>query len=83
MCWLPPGWQNRVYDRLVEGARRAMDQEERMSMYREADKILAEEVPVLPLCYARLHMLLKPWVRRHPTSPLKWWYWKDVVLEPH
>jgi oligopeptide transport system substrate-binding protein len=83
MWWLPPGWQNQAYDRLVAGARRAMDQEVRMSMYQEADRILVEEAPLLPLCYARLHLLIKPWVRRFPTSPLKWWYWKDVILEPH
>jgi ABC-type oligopeptide transport system substrate-binding subunit len=83
MWWLPPRWRNKVYERLVGDARRAMDQEERMSMYQKADKILVEEAPVLPLCYARLHMLLKPWVRKHPTSPLRWWYWKDVILEPH
>jgi ABC-type oligopeptide transport system substrate-binding subunit/DNA-binding SARP family transcriptional activator len=81
--WLPPGWRNQIYERLVEDARRAMDQEERMTLYQQADRILVEEAPVLPLCYARIHMLVKPWVRRYRTSPLRWWYWKDVILEPH
>ena len=40
-----PGWQNEDYDRLVEGARRVMDQEERMRMYQQADWILVEEAP--------------------------------------
>jgi hypothetical protein len=30
-----------------------------------------------------LHMLVKPWVNRFPVSPLKWWFFKDVVIEPH
>jgi oligopeptide transport system substrate-binding protein len=81
--WLAPGWQNKAYDRLVEGARRAMKQEERMRMYRQADRLLVEEAPILPLTYARFHMLVKPWVRRYRTSPLKWWFWKDVIIEPH
>jgi oligopeptide transport system substrate-binding protein len=77
------GWQAEAYDRLVEDARRVMDQAERMEMYRQADRILMEEVPLLPLCYGRFHMLVKPWVKNLLTSPMKWWSWKDVVLEPH
>jgi ABC-type oligopeptide transport system substrate-binding subunit/DNA-binding SARP family transcriptional activator len=81
--WFPPGWQNEAYDRLVEGARRATDQEGRMRMYQQADATLVEEAPVLPLAYLRFHMLVKPWVRRYLTSPLRWWFWKDVILDPH
>jgi ABC-type oligopeptide transport system substrate-binding subunit len=77
------GWQNSEYDRLVEGARRVLDQTKRMEMYSQADRILMEAVPLLPLCYGRFHMLMKPWVKNFVTSPLKWWSWKDVVLEPH
>jgi ABC-type oligopeptide transport system substrate-binding subunit len=51
-----------------------MDWEERMRMYRQADRILAEEVPMLPLLYHREHLLVKPWVRKHPTSPAKVWF---------
>jgi ABC-type oligopeptide transport system substrate-binding subunit len=78
-----PEWQNEAYDRLVEGARGVMDQEERMRMYQQADRILIEEAPILPLAYGRFHILVKPWVRRYLTSPLRWWYWKDVIIEPH
>lgn len=45
--------------------------------------LFAEETPLLPLCYARFHMLVKPWVRKYRASPLRWWSWKDVILEPH
>jgi len=83
LWWLPPRWQHPVYDRLVEDARRVLDQKERMKLYQQADRILVEEAPALPLSYARVHMLVKPWVRKHITSPLRWWYWKHVVLEPH
>jgi len=77
------GWENHIYVKLVEGARRVMDQEERMRMYREADKILVEEAVLLPLWYGRFHMLVKPWVKKLFTSPLKWWSWKDIIIEDH
>jgi oligopeptide transport system substrate-binding protein len=81
--WQWTGWRNEAYDRLVEGARRVMDQGERMRMYQQADRILVEEAPVLPLLYGRLHRLVKPWVRKFPTSPMRTWFWKNVLIEPH
>ena len=76
-------WQNETYDRLVEEARRIMDQGERMRLYGQADRILIEEAAILPLYYLRSHLLVKPWVKKYPTSAIKWWFWKDVIIEPH
>jgi oligopeptide transport system substrate-binding protein len=77
------GWQNNAYDELVEGARRVMDQEERMRMYAEADRILVKAAPILLLAYGRFDILVKPWVRTYPSPPIKTWFWKDVVVEAH
>jgi oligopeptide transport system substrate-binding protein len=77
------GWRHEAYERLLHQARGMMDQEGRMVLYRQAQEILVEEAPIIPLFYARLTLLIKPWVRRFPTSPLKWSHWKDVVIEPH
>jgi oligopeptide transport system substrate-binding protein len=76
-------WRNEAYDRLVEEARRVTDQGERMKLYGQADRILVEEAAIVPLTYERLHLLVKPWVRRYPTSAIKYWFWKDVIIEPH
>jgi ABC-type oligopeptide transport system substrate-binding subunit len=54
-----------------------------MSMYREAQQILAEEVPVLPLIYGRGHVLIKPWLRGLPSSMVNGNILKDIVIEPH
>ncbi|MFQ6016456.1 MAG: hypothetical protein ACE5NP_13555, partial [Anaerolineae bacterium] len=72
-----------AYDELVEKARRVMDQGERMKLYRQADRILVEEAPVMPFVHARWGLLVKPWVRRYPVSPTRQWFWKDVIIEPH
>ena len=37
----------------------------------------------MPLTYGRLHLLVKPWVKKFPLSAVKAWFWKDVVVEPH
>jgi ABC-type oligopeptide transport system substrate-binding subunit len=77
------GWQNAAYDGLVEEARRVMDQEERMKLYGQADRILVEQAPILPLLHERFHLLVKPWVRKFLTSAIIAWFWKDVIIEPH
>jgi oligopeptide transport system substrate-binding protein len=81
--WFDPAWRHEQYWSLVENARRVMDQEKRISMYQQADRILADEVPLFPLTYERFHMLVKPWVKRLPISPLVSFFWKDIILEEH
>jgi len=77
------GWQNEVYDRLVEQARRLTDQAERMKLYEQADKILIQEAVILPTVYGQATLLVKPWVTKLPAATVGWWLWKDVIIEPH
>jgi len=81
--WFSPSWQQKDYLELIMRAQRAMNQKERMQMYQQADQILIDEAPLLPLAYLRFHMLVKPWVKKNRTSPLRWWFWKDIILEQH
>ncbi|MCP4540904.1 MAG: AAA family ATPase [Chloroflexi bacterium] len=81
--WEETGWWHKVYERVVEKARRIMDQGERTKLYEQADRILVEEAPIVPLTYGQVHWLIKPWVSKCPISAVKFWYWKDVIIEPH
>jgi oligopeptide transport system substrate-binding protein len=76
-------WRCEAFDRLVDEARRTMDQGERMRLYQQADRILVEQAPVIPWCHLRWSLLVKPWVSRYPASPMRQWFWKDVIIEPH
>jgi ABC-type oligopeptide transport system substrate-binding subunit len=77
------GWRNEVYDRLVAEAKGARDERERIELYRQAERTLVAEVPILPLFYQSWHLLVKPWVRRFPVSSICAWFFKDAILEPH
>jgi ABC-type oligopeptide transport system substrate-binding subunit len=77
------GWRNETYDNLVERARREMDPEERMKLYRQADRILIEEAVIMPTHYAIASVLVKPWVRKPPSKEFGLWLWKNVIIEPH
>ena len=75
-------WKSKTYERLIAQAEQTMDQEERLHLYRQADRLLVEEAICLPLSYGRSHLLVKPWVRYYPTSAVQLMSWKDVVIEP-
>jgi ABC-type oligopeptide transport system substrate-binding subunit len=74
-------WRDTAYDDLVEKARRVLEQHERLELYEEADRILVEEVVIIPLTYSRSHVLVKPQVRKFPASSINQWLWKEVVVE--
>lgn len=76
-------WRHEPYLALVEQARRIMDQQKRMKLYAQAEQILVEQMPILPLLYGREHRLVKPWVREPPGSADGRLFWKDIVIEPH
>jgi oligopeptide transport system substrate-binding protein len=58
-----PRWHNGHFDALVEEAAQVTDQQRRMELYQEADRILvAEEAVAMPLGYGRGRILAKPWV---------------------
>jgi oligopeptide transport system substrate-binding protein len=77
------GWQDRAYLGLLEETRMTADQSKRMKVFERADRLLMEKAAIVPISYHRQHYLLKPWVKRYPTSALFSWFWKDVVIEPH
>jgi oligopeptide transport system substrate-binding protein len=76
-------WHDDQYESLLETARRISDQSERLKLYQAADRLLINEAGIIPLLYDSFHLLIKPWVKRHPVSPLSCNYWKDVIIEPH
>ncbi|OUC07881.1 hypothetical protein RY27_12280, partial [Litorilinea aerophila] len=78
-----PNWNNETYKNLIETARRVTGQAERIQLYTQAERILAQDAPIIPLAYGRVHVLLKPWVKSYQLSTMKGQFWRDIVIEPH
>jgi ABC-type oligopeptide transport system substrate-binding subunit len=76
-------WKNQAYNELFEKAGETMDQKERIDLYQQADKLLIEEAPILPLFHMRANFLVKPWVKGFPKSGLSSYQFKNVIIEPH
>jgi oligopeptide transport system substrate-binding protein len=77
-----PHWRNENYDRLLKEARRTSNQGDRIPLYQAMDRILIEEVAIMPPTSLRNHLLVKPWVKI-PGGGTGIWYLKDVIIEPH
>lgn len=77
------GWRDQEYDQLIIQARETMDPQKREQLYRRADQMLIDQLPILPFGYSRFNALIKPWVTRFPFSPTRGWFWKEVIIEDH
>jgi oligopeptide transport system substrate-binding protein len=75
--------QHAGVETLIESGRRILNQEHRLELYRQADRILIEEAIVAPILYFAPHALLQPWVHYPGGSTIMRSYWKDIILNPH
>jgi oligopeptide transport system substrate-binding protein len=77
------GWSNATYDDLILRRIPAMkSQQERLAGFHEAETILMQEMPVLPIyTYATKH-LIRPSVKGMPPNIMDYISFKDVYLEP-
>jgi oligopeptide transport system substrate-binding protein len=76
-------WQNQIFESLIEEGRHTFDQDQRVDLYRQADRVLTEEAVVLPLFYGHIYELRQPWVHRLTGSSIYSPQWKDITLMPH
>ena len=44
---------------------------------------LVAEAPIMPVFHTSVRLLVKPWVTRYPTTGLREWFLKDVIIKPH
>ncbi|MDB4954844.1 MAG: oppA [Myxococcales bacterium] len=80
-------WCNPQFESLMEEARTMRDRKARNAKVREAESVLLEDAPVLPIyVYTQKH-LIKPYVRDYPVNlvdqPPLWRAWIDPDWEHH
>ena len=76
------GWGNARYDELIERARRELDARERFSLLAEAESILLDELPILPIYHYVSRNLVNPRLGGFHENVrdehfCKFWYWLD------
>ncbi len=76
------GWADLPYDRLLLQADRTDDPDERMESMRQAESILLDQLPIIPIYYYTTVRLVHPSVRGWNPLPLDRHPYKYVWLEP-
>jgi oligopeptide transport system substrate-binding protein len=74
-------WSNPQYDDLIQKASGEMDQEKRYELFQQAEAILLEEVPLIPIYYYRNKALIQPSVKNWYPNPIDRHPYKYVYLE--
>jgi oligopeptide transport system substrate-binding protein len=81
------GWGDPRYDELVARAKTCADPVERLALFREAETLLMQELPILPIYSYVTQNVVNPRVGGAPPNLLdeyfpKWWYLRsDAELE--
>jgi oligopeptide transport system substrate-binding protein len=63
-------YKNPSFDAVVERARTEQDVTRRMQMYQEAEAILLNDLPWIPLFFGRDHFVVKPYVKGFEPRPI-------------
>ncbi|AET32646.1 ABC transporter substrate-binding protein [Pyrobaculum ferrireducens] len=73
--WLGNGYSNPQMDQILDKASTELSQQAREQLYRQAQQILAEDVPIIPLIQGRLFIVTKPNIQVvvDPTMILRYW----------
>ncbi|ALR76249.1 ABC transporter substrate-binding protein [[Enterobacter] lignolyticus] len=76
-------YSNPAYDEALRNAAKAPDVAMRGKYYQQAEDLLAQDVPAIPVYhYVRTH-LVKPWVGGFTPDKLGYYYTKDMYIKKH
>ena len=86
-CFITGGGNNRTgfsspeYDTLIAGAYQEPDPERRFDLLQQAETILVEEAPIIPIYFYTWKFLQSPKVKGFMPNILGYIRWKDLYLE--
>lgn len=78
-------WSNKQYDELIKKAKTAGDPNERIKAMADAEKILLDELPIIPVYWPQRNYAEHPWVKgiiRTSIGPENDWKWAYTQGRP-
>jgi oligopeptide transport system substrate-binding protein len=75
------GWSNAEYDGLLAQAALSNDPAERNRLFQQAEAILMQEAPVIPIYFGKRKYLIRPEVKGYEPSYLGQVSYKNIYLE--
>ena len=77
------GYSNPELDALLDQAAIEQDSATRLAMYQQAEQMVVDEAPCLPLCFGANYILVKPYVKDYEPNPLGIPDLSQVYLQQH
>jgi oligopeptide transport system substrate-binding protein len=77
------GWVNARYDELLDQAAVQIDLEKRARLLEEAERVLLEDTPIIPVYFYISKHLIKPWVGGFVPNIMDHTYTKDLYILKH
>lgn len=74
-------WSNSAYDATMEKAKTKASNEERFSLFQEAEKIIVDEAPILPIYFYTTNNLVLPSVKGYYNNIMDYHPYKYVYLD--
>jgi oligopeptide transport system substrate-binding protein len=75
------GWGDAHYDRLVATAAHTVDPKQRYELFQQAEAILLEQSPIMPLIYGTRNYLIDPAVKGWEPAPIGIYQYKKISLQ--
>ena len=76
------GWSNKQYDDLIRKAATIADKEKRYEVFQQAEAILLDEVPLIPLYNYTTNNLVSTQLKGFHPNILDYYSYKNLYLEP-
>jgi ABC-type transport system substrate-binding protein len=76
-------YKNSQVDDLLHGALAEPDKAARVQLYQEAEQIILNDVPWMPLFFSRYHVLIKPYVENYQIAGAVVPRLRYITLAPH
>jgi oligopeptide transport system substrate-binding protein len=77
------GWNNPAYDELLERASMERDPTQRAEYLQQAERILLEDVPLIPVYFYVTKRMVKPWVGGYESNIMDHIYSKNLYILKH
>lgn len=75
-------YQNPEFDALYDKAMNAVNEEEAIKYFAQAENLAMRDAPVIVLWYDEGYRLLQPYVKNFPNNPMQYRDFSQVYLEP-
>ena len=74
---------NKNFDHLLEKALQTVDTKKRNQLYHEADQLVTDDAPVMPLYYDIDYRLLQPYLHHFPQNAMDYRDYSEIYFTPH